>query len=126
MAVALEQIRSRLIDWIKQLAPDGIVDFDRFKGRGAVDLAKALISSDLGQAFSEWANAQNKSLVLLKEGRRLRREIDSLGNDIVVAELFNGEIETALNDLEEHIKMLEYKRQKLSGAFERLKGLSRN
>ena len=119
MAVALEQIRSRLIDWIKQLAPDGIVDFDRFKGRGAVDLAKALISSDLGQAFSEWANAQNKSLVLLKEGRRLRREIDSLGNDIVVAELFNGEIETALNDLEEHIKMLEYKRQKLSGAFEK-------
>ena len=90
MAVALEQIRSRLIDWIKQLAPDGIVDFDRFKGRGAVDLAKALISSDLGQAFSEWANAQNKSLVLLKEGRRLRREIDSLGNDIVVAELLTA------------------------------------
>jgi len=119
MAVALEQIRSRLIDWIKQLAPDGIVDFDRFKGRGAVDLAKALISSDLGQAFSEWANAQNKSSMLLKEGRRLREEIDSLGSDIVIAEVFDGEIETALNDLEEHIKILEYKRQKLSGAFEK-------
>jgi len=73
--------------------------------------------SDLGSSLSLNGLTLNNKSLCFKRRSTVRREIDSLGNDIVIAELFNGEIELLLNDLEEHIKMLEYKRQKLSGGL---------
>jgi len=119
MANALERIRNKLIDWIRQLAPNGVVDFNRFKGCGAIEVAKGLISSDLGQALSEWANAQSRALALLREGRRLREEIYHMCCDMAIPEASLDEIEATLRELDKQMKLLESKGQKLAGVLEK-------
>ncbi|SDY12583.1 exonuclease SbcC [Acetomicrobium thermoterrenum DSM 13490] len=119
MVRTLEAIRSRLIDWVKQLAPDGAVDFERFKGVGAIEVARSLVFSDLGEALSEWGKAKNRTLTLLQEGRRLREEIRSLGFEAPRSELSVREIDALLGELEDNIRKQELKKHQLMGSLEK-------